>query len=204
VCCIGAGIFWTCFDAGGKLISSKFTGFTTEYRGGRAAQQKILSVGPDASFSVLLPGNRTTGYSWTIDSSSPTDELWSVNHTYESSGTLIGAGGKSAFRFTRLPTAKANWCLATHARGKRTFFPKRDWRLWFGCSDGRAVRSTASTTHEQIARRALLSRMCNLLKKRCLLGFIISRGKLQNFSRNERAKVWQVCSRIVHRPPKGF
>jgi predicted secreted protein len=87
------------FDTAGKLISSKFSGFTTDYRGSGAAQQKILSVGPDTTFSVLLPANRTTGYSWTIDSSSASGELRRLSHTYESSGTRVGTGGEERFSF---------------------------------------------------------------------------------------------------------
>lgn len=96
---LGQAFFGFSFDAAGKLVSTKFTGFTAEYRADRATAQKILSVSPDMTFSLLLPANRSTGYSWTLDSPSAKGPLQSAGHTYNSLGSQMGSGGEERFSF---------------------------------------------------------------------------------------------------------
>jgi len=112
---LGQAFFAFNFNQTGKLIETKFTGFTSGYGGITAVPQKIITVKPNTTFTVLLPANRTTGYSWMLDPSSITANLQSMNHNYESSGTGIGAAGEERFTF-RAAHAGESKMLFTYVR----------------------------------------------------------------------------------------
>jgi predicted secreted protein len=96
---LGQAFFGFSFDPNAKLTATKFTGFTTEYRGIRAVPQKIIRVKPNTTFTVLLPANRTTGYSWGLDPAEGRSELQLLNHNHEPAGNRIGSGGEERWSF---------------------------------------------------------------------------------------------------------
>lgn len=54
---------------------------------------------PGASFSVVLPGNATTGYSWQVEGIDAAI-LSAAEPVYVSDSELVGAGGVYTFTFT--------------------------------------------------------------------------------------------------------
>ena len=96
---LGQAFFGFTFDPNAKLTAARFTGFTTEYRGIQAVPQKIITVKPNTTFTVLLPANPTTGYSWSLDPNQGRSELQPLSHKYEPAGNRIGSGGEERWSF---------------------------------------------------------------------------------------------------------
>ena len=96
---LGQAFFGFRFDPNAKLTATEFTGFTTGYRGTHAVPQKIIRVKVNTIFTVLLPANRTTGYSWGLDPAQGRSELQVLGHDYEPVGHGIGSGGEERWSF---------------------------------------------------------------------------------------------------------
>jgi inhibitor of cysteine peptidase len=58
-----------------------------------------IALEPGASFSVVLPGNPTTGYSWEIAGIDPA-VLSAAEPVFVSDSELLGSGGVYTFTFT--------------------------------------------------------------------------------------------------------
>lgn len=63
---LGQAFYSFNFDATGKYTGAKFSGFTTAFHPNSPVREKILSVKPESTFTLLLPGTRGTGYAWTL------------------------------------------------------------------------------------------------------------------------------------------
>ena len=96
---LGQAFFGFKFDRSGKFTGSEFSGFTPHYVFSRTAAERILSVKPGSTFTLVLPSNRSTGYSWQLGSSSASG-LETVGRKYETSGEgRAGAGGQELWTF---------------------------------------------------------------------------------------------------------
>lgn len=101
---LGQAFFGFEFDRDGKMTSTKFNGFTPDFSGDRSVSEKVVRVAPNSLFTVLLPANRTTGYSWALAHSEAKSELTLLHHDYQSAGNLVGGGGEERWSF-RAPSA---------------------------------------------------------------------------------------------------
>jgi predicted secreted protein len=96
---LGQAFFGFSFDPNANLTATKFTGFTAGYRGIHAVPQKIIRVNPNTTFTVLLPANRTTGYSWELVPAQGQSELQLLSHNYAPARSQIGSGGEERWSF---------------------------------------------------------------------------------------------------------
>jgi len=101
---LGLAFFGFEFDPQGKWTGTKFNGFTTEYSGDRANARQIVRVTPNSTFTLLLPGNRTTGYSWALTPTKGKKALQSLGQKYEAQGNAVGRGGEEQWSF-RAPSS---------------------------------------------------------------------------------------------------
>lgn len=104
---LGQAFFGFSFDSNAKLTATKFTGFTTEYRGIHAVPRKIIRVKPNTTFTVLLPANPSTGYSWGLDPTQSRSDTQLLGHKYEPSGNRIGSGGEERWSFRASGTTES-------------------------------------------------------------------------------------------------
>ncbi len=96
---LGQAFFSFGFDHEGNFTGTAFSGFTAHYIFSRTAGEKIFSVKPGSNFTLVLPSNRSTGYSWQLVSSSASI-LQSVARNYEASSEgRAGAGGQELWTF---------------------------------------------------------------------------------------------------------
>ncbi|MDQ2711707.1 MAG: protease inhibitor I42 family protein [Acidobacteriota bacterium] len=98
---LGQAFFSFVFDKTGKFTGANFTGFTTTLTPNTATSQRIVAVPAGKAFTVVLPSNRTTGYSWKLSFPADRKVLSSVGHHYgESAGQqMSGAGGEERWTF---------------------------------------------------------------------------------------------------------
>ncbi len=95
---LGQAFFGFNFDPAGKFTGTEFSGFTPLYTFSRTASEKIVSVKPGSTFTIVLPSNRSTGYSWQLKSSA--SALEALGNKYEpSSDSRMGAGGEDLWTF---------------------------------------------------------------------------------------------------------
>lgn len=80
---------------------------------------ETIEIGKDATFTIELVGNPTTGYEWTV---SPTDPafLRLTESTYASDSSAIGSGGLYTFRFETLRPGTTPLTLLYHRSWETT------------------------------------------------------------------------------------
>ncbi len=66
-----------------------------------------VSVSPGAEIEVVLPGNPTTGYEWTV-AHTDASHLPLVDSSYETRSDLIGAGGDYRFQFKAVASGEVH------------------------------------------------------------------------------------------------
>ncbi len=97
---LGQAFFNFAFDSQGKFKGANFSGFTSKYTFSRIASEKMLRADTGSTWTILLPSNRTTGYSWKLASLPDSACVENVDHKYEASaGGLPGAGGDERWTF---------------------------------------------------------------------------------------------------------
>jgi predicted secreted protein len=97
---LGQAFFNFAFDSQGKFRAASFSGFTSKYVFSRIASEKMLIVESGSTWTILLPSNRTTGYSWKLAPLSNPASVENVGHTYQASTVgLPGAGGEERWAF---------------------------------------------------------------------------------------------------------
>jgi len=96
---LGQAFFSFGFDREGNFAGAAFGGFTPNYVFSRTASEKIFSVKPGRTFTLALPSNPSTGYSWQLRPLSAFT-LETVGRKYEvSSAGRAGAGGQELWTF---------------------------------------------------------------------------------------------------------
>lgn len=96
---LGQAFFSFGFDHEGNFTGVAFSGFTPRYMSSRTASEKLFSVKRGSTFTLVLPSNRTTGYSWQLRSSSASI-LEAMGRKYEASSEgRAGAGGQELWTF---------------------------------------------------------------------------------------------------------
>ncbi len=97
---LGQAFFKFAFDSLGKFQAASFSGFTSKYLFSRVASEKMLTVESGSTWTIVLPSNRTTGYSWKLASLPNSASVESVSHKYEAgTGGMPGAGGDEHWTF---------------------------------------------------------------------------------------------------------
>jgi predicted secreted protein len=97
---LGQTFFDFAFDSRGAFKAANFSGFTRNYVFSRTATVAMLAVEPDSTWTILLPSNRTTGYSWQLAPLPDSASIASVGHKYEAGAAgLPGAGGAERWTF---------------------------------------------------------------------------------------------------------
>lgn len=97
---LGQAFFDFTFDSQGKFKGANFTGFSSKYVFSRVASEKMLKVASGSTWTILLPSNKTTGYSWQLASLPTPASVENVSHKYEASTAgLPGAGGDERWTF---------------------------------------------------------------------------------------------------------
>jgi predicted secreted protein len=97
---LGQAFFNFRFDSRGKFEGANFSGFTPKYVFSRVASVKMFRVESGSTWTILLPSNKTTGYSWNLASLPEAAAVESVGHKYEAQARgLAGAGGDERWTF---------------------------------------------------------------------------------------------------------
>ncbi len=97
---LGQAFFNFTFDSQGKFKTANFSGFTPKYVFSRVASEKMLVIESGSSWTILLPSNRTTGYSWRLADLPNSASVESVGHNYQAGAAgLPGAGGEEGWTF---------------------------------------------------------------------------------------------------------
>jgi predicted secreted protein len=97
---LGQAFFNFTFDSQGKFNGANFSGFTSKYVFSRVASEKMLRVESGSTWTVLLPANRTTGYSWNLAPLPNPAPIENTGHNYEAKTSgLAGSGGDERWTF---------------------------------------------------------------------------------------------------------
>ncbi len=122
---LGQAFFSFNFDRARKATGTEFSGFTPHYAFSKVASEKIFSVKPGRTFTLVLPSNRSTGYSWQLASFSAS-VLQTVGRKYEaSSDARAGAGGEELWTFRAGGQARARYTSYTRELGRRTLLRQK-------------------------------------------------------------------------------
>jgi predicted secreted protein len=88
------------FDSRGKFDGITLTGIISDPELARAENRKMLSVNSGTTFSIVLPANQTTGYSWSLAPATKREGLEYLRHKYHiPSGSAPGAPGQDFWTF---------------------------------------------------------------------------------------------------------
>ncbi len=106
---LGQAFFSFAFDPSGKFDGVSYSGFTPDYRVSKTQSQKIATVENAITFTLLLPANRTTGYSWRLAPAIHSPAVANLDHRYEKfAGKDAGAGGQELWTFHATSLGEAN------------------------------------------------------------------------------------------------
>jgi predicted secreted protein len=97
---LGQADFGFVFDSGGKFQKSALAGFAPGTPNSANAAQKMLTLKANSRFSILLPSNITTGYSWNLVSPGKSQNVENTGHLYvPPTVSSPGAGGEERWSF---------------------------------------------------------------------------------------------------------
>lgn len=99
---------------------------------GPEANGTAIRLAPGQSLEISLPGNPTTGYSWTVESAAAPQLRMSGEPTYvpeSTDTTLVGGGGTYTFSFQGEESGSARLELAYHRTWETGVAPLESFSL---------------------------------------------------------------------------